>query len=390
MRDPIRNMRYPMSVAAGAGIGIGLMYLLDPQTGRRRRALVRDKSVHGKHVTGEAAGKISRDMRHRAHGFSARLKRVTAKEEVPDSVLVDRVRTELGGVVGHPGSIHVEANDGRIRLTGVILEHELSSLLDSVKSVRGVREVEHDLEVHKEPGNVPGLQGEPALPLAGGQFELLQENWSPAVRFVTGLAGGALTVYGVTSRGLAGTAAAVTGIPLVTRAATNMPLRRLVGLSGRRGVDIQKSMTIQAPVTEVFQTLRRAEDFPKFMTHVKEVVKLDEGHYQWTVTGPAGIPVKWTSAVTSIVPDKELRWKSERGSRVRSEGIVQVVPNRDGSTTVNLRLTYNPVIGGIGHAALSALGAYPKRLLDDEFMRLKTVLETGKLPRDAAARQHGQ
>jgi hypothetical protein len=234
-------MRIIANLIASAGLGAGLMYLLDPYGGRRRRSLIRDKAVHGVHTTGDAAGKVSRDMKNRAKGVASLFKRADAKKEVSDSVLVDRVRSELGGVVGHPGSIHVEASNHRVRLSGVVLKRELKKLIKRVKSVRGVREIEHDLEVHDEPGNVPGLQGEPAVPLAGERFELMQENWSPAARLVTGLAGGALAVYGLTYRGIAGKTAIAAGLPLLTRAATNMPLRRIVGISGRRAVDIQKT-----------------------------------------------------------------------------------------------------------------------------------------------------
>jgi len=34
-----------MTLLASAGLGAGLMYFLDPDRGRRRRALVRDKAV---------------------------------------------------------------------------------------------------------------------------------------------------------------------------------------------------------------------------------------------------------------------------------------------------------------------------------------------------------
>ncbi|RJQ64976.1 MAG: BON domain-containing protein [Desulfobacteraceae bacterium] len=240
------DMRIIANLIASAGLGAGLMYLLDPYGGKRRRSLIRDKAVHGVHTTGDAAGKVSRDMKNRAKGVASLFKRAAVKEEVSDSVLVDRVRSELGGVVGHPGSIHVEASDQRVRLSGVVLKRELKKLIKRVKSVRGVREIEHDLEVHDEPGNVPGLQGEPAVPPAGERFELMQENWSPSARLVTGLAGGALAVYGLTYRGIAGKTAIAAGLPLLTRAATNMPLRRIVGISGRRAVDIQKTTFMEA------------------------------------------------------------------------------------------------------------------------------------------------
>ena len=52
----------------GAGIGAALMYILDPDQGRRRRALLRDKLVSMSNKTSDAVGRTSRDLRNRAQG----------------------------------------------------------------------------------------------------------------------------------------------------------------------------------------------------------------------------------------------------------------------------------------------------------------------------------
>ena len=52
------------SVLVGAGAGAGLMYLLDPDLGNRRRALMRDQLVRAGHVTGDAVDVTSRDVIH--------------------------------------------------------------------------------------------------------------------------------------------------------------------------------------------------------------------------------------------------------------------------------------------------------------------------------------
>jgi uncharacterized membrane protein len=126
------------------------------------------------------------------------------------------------------------------------------------------------------------------------------------------------------------------------------------------------------------------EEFPNFMTHVRKVAKLGRGRYRWTVAGPAGFTVNWDSLLTSIESNRHLAWRSEPGSLVKHEGILNFRSNPDGSTAVNIRLTYNPVIGAVGHAILTVLGADPKTLLDDDLLRAKTFLETEKQPHDAA------
>jgi len=60
-----------LSMLAGVGLGAGLMYILDPQMGRRRRAIARDKLVSAAHEAQETAGIVSRDMRNRAQGLAS-------------------------------------------------------------------------------------------------------------------------------------------------------------------------------------------------------------------------------------------------------------------------------------------------------------------------------
>src|SRR5262249_6662234 len=59
------------STICGAGIGAGLMFLLDPATGARRRSLLRDKVVGAAHKTRDAYDATRRDIGNRLSGASA-------------------------------------------------------------------------------------------------------------------------------------------------------------------------------------------------------------------------------------------------------------------------------------------------------------------------------
>jgi uncharacterized membrane protein len=376
-------------VFATAGMGAGLMYLFDPASGRRRRALIRDKATRGMNQARNALDVTSRDIRNRTRGLAIEAKQLFSREKpVGPDVLVERVRAKLGGAVSHPGSIDVDAVDGRIILKGVVLANEIKALMNRVRSVRGVKDIESRLEAHEDPDRVPGLQGEPTRRLGGGRFELLQSNWSPAARFLTGLAGGAMAVYGLRSRGVAGTAAMFSGAALFTRALTNMDMKRIIGIGRRRGVDIQKTINVDAPIETVYGALSRFEDFPNFMRNVQRVSKVDGDRYRWTVSGPGEMPVEWDAVLTSRIPNQELAWRTESGSVVQHAGILKFMSNPDGSTTVEIRMTYNPPGGAIGHALVSLVGSDPKTQLDEDLARMKTYIETGKQPRDAAAARH--
>jgi hypothetical protein len=60
------------ALLGGIGIGAAAMYVLDPQGGRRRRAIARDKAVSFANKTGRVVGARSRDLANRAKGFAAR------------------------------------------------------------------------------------------------------------------------------------------------------------------------------------------------------------------------------------------------------------------------------------------------------------------------------
>ena len=176
-------MNKGLAMIVGAGVGAGLMYLYDPQMGRRRRALTRDQFIRLSHRIDEAI-----DVTSRAVGLWAEMRASMASNGVSDEVLAERVRSQLGGLVGHPSAIDVRAEQGRVTLNGPVLHHEVDRLLKGVASVRGVHEVEHRLDIHDEPGNVPGLQGQPVRRLSGRQWDVMQRHWSPTTRLLMGAA----------------------------------------------------------------------------------------------------------------------------------------------------------------------------------------------------------
>ncbi|HET9530117.1 MAG TPA: BON domain-containing protein, partial [Blastocatellia bacterium] len=212
-------MNKGLGLISGIGLGAGLMYILDPDRGNRRRALMRDKVSRAANRMGDAIETTARDMSHRAHGVMAETKNILSKDQPEDDVLVARVRSKMGRVVSHPHSINVEAESGRVTLSGPILESEVDRLLSCVSGVRGVTEVVNNLEAHKEAGDVPGLQGGSHRP--GTRIDVLQKNWSPATRTLVGTAGALATVYGLRQRGLLGAALGATGVCMLTSGITN-------------------------------------------------------------------------------------------------------------------------------------------------------------------------
>jgi hypothetical protein len=176
-----------MSLIGGAALGAGLMFLLDPNAGGRRRALARDQFTRARRKSREAAETTVTDVQNRISGVAAEARGLLRREDLDDQKLAQRVRSRLGRVVSHPSAIEVTAEDRRITLRGQILASEVTHLLWAVNRVRGVNEVISELEAHETAEGVPALQGSSTRPDRPAAW--LKGSWSPTGRLVAGIAG---------------------------------------------------------------------------------------------------------------------------------------------------------------------------------------------------------
>ena len=69
-------MNKKIALIGGLGLGAALMYLLDPDRGRGRRELIREKAEGAANKAGEYADKVSRDIRDRASEVVAEAKSI--------------------------------------------------------------------------------------------------------------------------------------------------------------------------------------------------------------------------------------------------------------------------------------------------------------------------
>lgn len=147
-------MKTRLALIGGVGLGAGLMYLLDLDRGRRRRAVARDRLRHAARRAGHTLDVTRRRVLNRARGLVAELRCGYSEEQVADDVLVARIRSEMGHVVRHPHSIDVTAQRGLVVLRGLIGADEVQSLIKRVASVRGVARVENQLQVRDRADSV--------------------------------------------------------------------------------------------------------------------------------------------------------------------------------------------------------------------------------------------
>ena len=167
-------------LAAGVGLGAGLMYYFDPHRGSRRRVHARNQVIHASHRVRDTARAQMRSLRGTA-------------ESVDDGVLAERVRSMLGHVVSHAHALVLDVSRGVVTVSGPILREEMRRAIQALKHVPGVRRVVNALEPHPAPRRMPGLQRDRRLAWAADHG--------------TGLKRMAAALAGVASIGLAARAA---------------------------------------------------------------------------------------------------------------------------------------------------------------------------------------
>jgi uncharacterized membrane protein len=307
-------MKAHRAVLAGVLVGAGLMYLLDPDRGTRRRKIAGDRLGRARRHIGEQLGGAVRDARNRSAGTFAELRARFGGDDAQDAIIEERIRARLGRLVSHPGAVEVAVISGEATLLGTVLEDELDALLTGVGWVRGVQRVWNQLDVYGVPDGVPELQG---------------------------------------------------GVSRERR-------RR------RRMMDVQKTVDVAAPLEEVWALWSDFTRFPRFMTHVREVRITGPGRSRWVATGPLGAPVEWDAEVTDWSERERIAWESIEGSPVETAGEVRFGRRADGGTRLEVRMFCASPGGALGQAVATFFGSHPKRQINDDMLRFKSLLETGR------------
>jgi uncharacterized membrane protein len=268
-----------------------------------------------------------------------------------------------GAVLGAASMFFLDPDRGKRRRHQAV--DRARGALSDVEELAG--KAERDLE-HRSRGLAARVRGAPS-PRGRGLRMLI--GGTPEQRLLQGVAGGALATWGLVRRGIVGAGAVVGGASLIASAA----VPHQDGL-----IRVQKTITIDAPVDEVFAFWSRFENFPHFMEHVLEV-RTEDGRSFWKVAGPAGMTIEWQAEITEKIDPRKIAWRSLPGSAVDHLGEVHFERAERGgqpATRISVHMAYRPPGGALGHAAAGFLLGDPKTLMDDDLLRLKSLFERGK------------
>ncbi len=132
---------------------------------------------------------------------------------------------------------------------------------------------------------------------------------------------------------------------------------------------VEKSITVDVPVSTAYNQWTQFEEFPQFMGGVLEVKQLDDEQLRW-VAEIGGVRREWFAAVLEQRPDEKVAWAAVAGAT--NAGAVYFRPVTPTQTEVRLELEFEPE--GLVEKAGDALGLTTLNAKGD-LKRFKSFIE---------------
>jgi osmotically-inducible protein OsmY len=136
--------------ALGGALGALLAYFFDPNSGTRRRNMLRDRTAGFFRAGGRRAARAGRGVAAEAYGVSQKVQHLEEEpKDFDDSTLANKIRSEIfRGRDAPKGTVNVNVQDGVVQLRGEVERPELiDELVEQTRKVQGVREVENLLHL---------------------------------------------------------------------------------------------------------------------------------------------------------------------------------------------------------------------------------------------------
>lgn len=154
-----------------------------------------------------------------------------------------------------------------------------------------------------------------------------------------------------------------------------------VSVPSGEGFRVDKTITIERPVSQVYAFWNRFENLPQFMRHVQSVKVRDDLHSRWAVKTVGEKIVEWDAEIIERRENEVISWRSLPGADVDNAGSVWFTPTKGSiGTVLRVSLKYAPAAGKVGVVTAKLLGRDADSEIEEDLYRMKGLLETGQLP----------
>jgi len=144
--------------------------------------------------------------------------------------------------------------------------------------------------------------------------------------------------------------------------------------------EVTRSITIGKSPEELFAFWRDPQKLALIVSHFAQVTPLDHGITHWRLREPLSQVVEWDSRNIET-PPSSIAWESLPGSKLVNHGNITFRPGPDSvGTEVTLHMQFDPPLGSVGAAIVSALHKIPRGVAGQTLRRFKSLVETGEIP----------
>jgi hypothetical protein len=132
------------------------------------------------------------------------------------------------------------------------------------------------------------------------------------------------------------------------------------------------SVTVNAPVHQVYELFTHFNDFPKFMSFVKEVTYYDDERSHWVVD--VSRQYEWDAVNMDWIADQQIGWRSFNGlQNIGKVKFRELGPER---TSVDVYIQYVPPSGAFGQLGEAiGVGSYFATVLQKDLENFARMVE---------------
>jgi uncharacterized membrane protein len=222
-------------------------------------------------------------------------------------------------------------------------------------------------------------------------FNMTKKNVGNVERWITTIAGLALTAYGIKNRkkrkkralltaaggglllrGISGHSFLYDAFGINRYRRTQNPV---VSVPHGEGMKIEHTISINRSPEHLFRFWRNLENLPIVMKHLQSVTVLDDTHSHWVAKAPAGQIVEWDAVIHNEIPNKLIAWRSVDGSEIDHAGSVEFNENSTGGTDLQIVLNYRPPAGKVGAIVAKIMGEEPSLQIEEDLKDFKSMIE---------------
>jgi uncharacterized membrane protein len=134
--------------------------------------------------------------------------------------------------------------------------------------------------------------------------------------------------------------------------------------------NVTESITVECPISTVYNQWTQFEEFPRFMEGVKSVRQIDDTHLHW-MAEISGKQREWDAEIVEQRPEQVIAWRSLDGQYNSGRVLFERIDDSTTKVTVEMEHETDGMVEALG----AAIGSDSRQVKQD-LERFKELVET--------------